>query len=72
MAQTTEAQTRRPLRSKAVKQLLGCSTATLYRYMASQGFPKPRKVGSTSTNYWDSVEVHAWIAAQLDKRPGSA
>lgn len=54
------------LRTKSVRERLdGISTATLYRWMAKNGFPKPRKVGNSSTNLWDAAEVDAWIAAQL-------
>lgn len=67
--------TRRGYNSRQVRERMGDrSMATLYRWMhdARYGFPKPRKVGDSRTNIWDSTEVDAWIAAQLDKRPEAA
>ena len=67
--------TRRGYNSRQVRERMGDrSPATLYRWMNDPryGFPKPRKVGDSRTNIWDSAEVDAWIAAQLDKHPGAA
>ncbi len=63
---------RRGYNSRQVRELMGGrSPATLYRWMHDPryGFPKPRKVCNSRTNIWDSAEVDAWIAAQLDKQP---
>lgn len=66
--ENTEQQTVRWLRSKAVRARVQppISPATLYRWMSSKGFPKPRKLdGANSTNLWDAAEVDAWIASRL-------
>lgn len=46
---------------KEVKQKVGVSTATIYRMMARNEFPKPRKIGTKSL--WFQPEVEAFIIA---------
>ena len=46
---------------KEVKLRVGLSTATIYRMMAKNAFPKPRKIGAKSL--WFSLEIDAFILA---------
>ena len=39
--------------------LLSCSRATLYRFMSSENFPLPLKVGAG--NRWPEAEVEKWL-----------
>jgi predicted DNA-binding transcriptional regulator AlpA len=66
---------RRGYNTREVRELIGNrSVATLYRWMDDPryGFPKPKKVGASRTNIWDSVAVDAWLSTQLDKPAGVA
>jgi predicted DNA-binding transcriptional regulator AlpA len=67
-----EARPRRLYRSRDVLTALGgVHISTLYRLM-DRGFPKPKKLGNSSTNVWDAALVDGWIAAQLDKPEAEA
>ena len=46
---------------KEVKQKVGISTATIYRMIARNEFPRPRKIGAKSL--WFQPEVEAFIIA---------
>ncbi len=66
--------TRSILNTRSVLKRLDCSAPTLYRRLADPAlnFPRPRKICGTRSNGWDSREIDAWIAAQLDKEPAHA
>ena len=48
------------LRLKDVMARVGLRVTTIYRYVASGGFPRPRKFGRASL--WVTAEVNEWIA----------
>jgi len=48
------------LRLKEVMALAGLRVNTVYRYVASGAFPRPRKFGRSS--FWVTSEVNDWIA----------
>jgi excisionase family DNA binding protein len=48
------------LRLKDVMARVGLRVSTIYRYVATGGFPKPRKFGRSSL--WVTAEVNEWIA----------
>ncbi|MCG8523259.1 MAG: AlpA family transcriptional regulator [Pseudomonadales bacterium] len=57
--------TRRVMRLPEVKHVSGYGRAHIYDLMKKGRFPKARKIGPRAVG-WDSEEVHAWVAAQLD------
>jgi len=64
------------LRLKDVMARVGLRVTTIYRYVATGGFPKPRKFGRSSL--WVTAEVNDWIAQrtagvplELDEVPNS-
>jgi prophage regulatory protein len=48
------------LRLKEVMARVGLRVTTIYRYVATGGFPKPRKFGRASL--WVTAEINDWIA----------
>ena len=46
--------------------LVGLRVNTVYRYVVSGAFPKPRKFGRSS--FWVTTEVNDWIAKRTDVR----
>jgi prophage regulatory protein len=55
--------------AKAVREKLGIGNTTLYRYINSNLFPKPIKLGPKK-NRWYEEDVAAWIEQR--KRKGNA
>ena len=53
------------MRLPEVKHVSGYGRAHIYDLMKKGRFPKARKIGPRAVG-WDSEEVHAWVAAQLD------
>ena len=54
------------LRLKEVMARVGLRVSTIYRYVATGGFPKPRKFGRSSL--WVTAEVNDWIAKRTRRR----
>ena len=48
------------LRRDEVLSRVGISQATLYRWMKTQGFPRPKKLGPRAVG-WVKFEVDAWL-----------
>lgn len=51
-------------RKKSVLDKFGISETTLRRWMANEGFPRPRQLGPRAVG-WISSEIEKW----LDQRP---
>jgi prophage regulatory protein len=58
------------IRIGEVKRLTGLSTATLYRKIAANDFPRPVALGALA-RAWPLSEVQDWIAARVAVRGGS-
>lgn len=56
---------RRILRLPDVMAAVGFGRAHIYNLMAEGKFPRSRRIGTRAVG-WDSKEVEAWIAAQLE------
>jgi len=56
---------RRILRLPEVISTVGFRRAHIYNLMAEGKFPKPKRIGARAVG-WDSKEIEAWIAAQLE------
>lgn len=56
---------RRILRLPAVKHATGLGRTTIYELMKQGRFPKSHRIAGAHAVGWDSLENHAWIAAQL-------
>ncbi|MBF0440048.1 MAG: AlpA family transcriptional regulator [Magnetococcales bacterium] len=50
-----------------VKKTVSVSTATIYRLIEGQGFPKPVPIGGRSVA-WLRHEVEAWIQSRIALR----
>ncbi len=59
----------RLIRIGEVKRLTGISTATLYRKIASNEFPRPVRLGVVA-RAWPLSEVQNWIARRIELRGG--
>lgn len=64
MAATVQ-QPRRILRLPQVKAVSGLGRTKIYDLMKEGRFPKARRIAGANVVGWDSVEIDAWIAAQL-------
>ncbi|MEQ1694347.1 MAG: AlpA family phage regulatory protein [Hyphomicrobiaceae bacterium] len=51
------------MRPKEVMELIGISRRTLYMWIKSEKFPRPRAI-STRITGWPAGEVNDWLAAQ--------
>ena len=60
----------RLIRIGEVKRLTGLSTATLYRRMSAEEFPRPVRLG-VAARAWPLSEVQNWIAGRIELRGGS-
>jgi prophage regulatory protein len=60
----------RLIRIGEVKRLTGLSTATLYRKMSAEDFPRPVRLG-VAARAWPLSEVQHWIAGRIELRGGS-
>ena len=56
---------RRIMRLPQVQEATGYGRAWIYELMSKGKFPKARKIGTRAVG-WDSTEIEAWIAEQLD------
>lgn len=54
-------------RFNTVKARTGLSRTTIYDLMKDGRFPKARRIAGAHAVGWDSLEVEAWIAEQLDE-----
>jgi len=52
------------MRQPEVLAMVGCSAATLWRWVKAETFPQPSKV-SPGITAWKRSEVEAWVAAQV-------
>ena len=57
----------RLIRIGEVKRLTGVSTATLYRKIAANEFPRPVQLGAVA-RAWPLSEVQNWIAGRIELR----
>ena len=57
----------RLIRIGEVKRLTGVSTATLYRKIAANEFPRPVRLGVVA-RAWPLSEVQNWIAGRIELR----
>ena len=57
------------VRLPVLKQLLGCSAATIWRRVADSRFPKPRKL-SYRVTAWNVGQLRAALDSILSKEPG--
>jgi prophage regulatory protein len=60
----------RLIRIDEVKRLTGISTATLYRKISANEFPRPVRLGVVA-RAWPLSEVQDWIAGRIELRGGS-
>jgi prophage regulatory protein len=60
----------RLIRIGEVKRLTGLSTATVYRKISSNEFPRPVALG-VMARAWPLSEVQDWIAGRIAVRGGS-
>lgn len=54
-------------RLPTVKNRTGLGRTTIYDLMKEGRFPKARRIAGAKAVGWDSLEVEAWIAQQLDE-----
>ena len=59
----------RLIRIGEVKRLTGLSTATLYRKIAANDFPRPVALGALA-RAWPLSEVQGWITKRIAAREG--
>jgi prophage regulatory protein len=64
-----EQHTERLIRIDEVKRLTGLSTATLYRKIAANDFPRPVALGALA-RAWPLSEVQGWITKRIAAREG--
>ncbi len=57
------------LRLADVKEKIGLSRATIYRFMECGTFPKPVRLGARAIGFLDS-DIDAWIASRVELRDG--
>lgn len=57
----------RLIRIDEVKHLTGISTATLYRKISANDFPRPVRLGVVA-RAWPLSEVQCWIADRIGSR----
>lgn len=57
------------LRLRPLMVRMGLSRSTIYRLIATKGFPKPIQLGAASVA-WVSDEIDAWIRQQIEHRNG--
>lgn len=50
-------------RKKTVLEKCGISETTLRRWMANEGFPRPRQLGPRAVG-WVAVEIDTWLVAR--------
>ena len=64
----------RLLRRREVQALTGLSSATIYRMMSDNAFPRPRKIGAGPTGAvaWRLSDVLSWIADLPIAAPNAA
>jgi prophage regulatory protein len=60
----------RLIRIDEVKRLTGISTATLYRKISANEFPRPVRLGVVA-RAWPLSEVQGWIAGRIELRGGN-
>ena len=60
----------RLIRIDEVKRLTGISTATLYRKISANEFPRPVRLGPVA-RAWPLSEVQSWITGLIGLRGGS-
>jgi prophage regulatory protein len=60
----------RLIRIDEVKRLTGISTATLYRKISANEFPRPVPLGVVA-RAWPLSEVQSWIAGRIELRGGN-
>ena len=60
----------RLIRIDEVKRLTGISTATLYRKISANEFPRPVPLGVVA-RAWPLSEVQSWIAGRIELREGN-
>jgi prophage regulatory protein len=60
----------RLIRISEVKRLTGLSTATLYRKIAANEFPRAVRLGA-GARAWPLSEVQNWITGRIELRGGS-
>lgn len=63
---TDNAEPLRLIRLPEVMNRTGLARPTIYRAIASNGFPRPTKFGSATL--WAASEVDSWIRARLASR----
>lgn len=56
-------------RLPTVKAVTGLGRTKIYSLMKEGKFPKGRRIAGAQVTGWDSLEVEAWVAAQLDAEP---
>ena len=56
-------------RLPTVKAVTGLGRTKIYNLMKEGRFPKARRIAGAQLVGWDSLEVEAWVAAQLDAEP---
>lgn len=60
----------RIVRKKELTGLLGVSITTIYRWIKTEGLPKPLKLGANSVG-WRLSEVQAWLdSRERDREVG--
>jgi prophage regulatory protein len=69
MVQDENCPVERLIRIGEVKRLTGVSTATLYRKIAANEFPRPVQLG-VAARAWPLSEVQDWIAGRIELRGG--
>ncbi|PWK32564.1 AlpA family phage regulatory protein [Pseudomonas sp. OV226] len=57
------------MRLPEVTAISGLKRSSIYNLMAKGDFPKSRRIGSGGAIGWDSLEITAWVDAQMDAAP---
>ncbi|MNG11970.1 Prophage CP4-57 regulatory protein (AlpA) [compost metagenome] len=65
MPTTNSTHPRHVMRLQAVMAAVGFGRAHIYNLMAVGKFPRSRRIGTRAVG-WDSQEIEAWVAAQLE------
>lgn len=55
------------LRLPAVTALTGLARSTIYKFIQTQNFPEPVKLGRASA--WPADAVHTWCRSRINPQP---
>lgn len=67
MSTSPEVNNMKILRLKQVMAMTGLARSTLYKYIATEGFPAQVKLGARAVG-WLEAEVLAWLQSRIEER----